>query len=213
MRYIIMAGGNYKDFETPKHLLKVKGERLVDRTIRLLKENGVTDIAITSNNPLFDSCGVERIEHNNDYETKGGVTVKGYWVDAFLPSDEPITYLYGDVYYSDYAIKTIVETPADDILFFASRNVHGRREYIKNWEEPFAYKVIDQKKFRDAINYCKSERDKGRCNREPISWELYRAINGYDLNTHIIGDRFYAIDDYTTDIDCIEDIAKLESVL
>lgn len=40
MKYILMCGGNYKDkFETPKQLLKVNGEILVERTIRLLKES------------------------------------------------------------------------------------------------------------------------------------------------------------------------------
>ena len=36
-----MAGGEYKDFETPKQLTIINGERLVDRTIRLLKKNGI----------------------------------------------------------------------------------------------------------------------------------------------------------------------------
>ena len=213
MKYIIMAGGNYKEFETPKQLLKVKGERLIDRTIRLLKENNVDDIAISSNNPLFDDCGVPRLTHENNYVTNSGVKVSGYWVEAFYPTDEPVTYLYGDVYYSNYAIRTIVNTNTDDVLFFASKNVHGRPEYIKNWEEPFAFKVVNQKKFREKIEFCKQEYDKGHCNREPISWELYRVLNGYDINTHIIGDNFVAIDDYSTDIDCLSDIEKLEKVL
>ena len=39
MKYILMCGGNYKDkFEIPKQLLEVNGEKLVERTIRLLKE-------------------------------------------------------------------------------------------------------------------------------------------------------------------------------
>ena len=40
MKYVIMCGGDYKDqFETPKPLLEVNGEKLVERTVRLLKEN------------------------------------------------------------------------------------------------------------------------------------------------------------------------------
>ena len=37
MKYIIMCGGDYKDFKIPKQLSLIKGERVVDRTIRLLK--------------------------------------------------------------------------------------------------------------------------------------------------------------------------------
>ena len=44
MKYIIMCGGKYPKFEIPKQLLKVNGEVLVERTIRLLKENGITNI-------------------------------------------------------------------------------------------------------------------------------------------------------------------------
>ena len=32
-----MCGGEYKDFKIPKQLLKINGERIVDRTIKLLK--------------------------------------------------------------------------------------------------------------------------------------------------------------------------------
>ena len=51
MFYIIMCGGTYKKWETPRQLTKVCGEPIVARTIRLLREQGVDDIAISSNNP------------------------------------------------------------------------------------------------------------------------------------------------------------------
>ena len=38
MKYIIMCGGKYDEFEKPKQLLEVNGEVIVERTIRLLKE-------------------------------------------------------------------------------------------------------------------------------------------------------------------------------
>ena len=49
-----MCGGKYKDFETPKQLLKVNEEVIIERTIKLLKENGIKDIAISTNNLAFD---------------------------------------------------------------------------------------------------------------------------------------------------------------
>ena len=42
-----MCGGYYEHFETPKQLTEINGETLVGRTIRLLKENGITDIYIS----------------------------------------------------------------------------------------------------------------------------------------------------------------------
>ena len=38
-KYILMCGGKYKQFKKPKHLSVIKGEVLIERTIRLLKEN------------------------------------------------------------------------------------------------------------------------------------------------------------------------------
>ena len=39
MKYIIMCGGHYKKWETPRQLIMVNGEHLVGRTIRLLRLN------------------------------------------------------------------------------------------------------------------------------------------------------------------------------
>lgn len=54
MKYIIMASGGYKEWEKPRHLLPVKGEPIIARTIRLLREAGIEDIAISSNDPAFE---------------------------------------------------------------------------------------------------------------------------------------------------------------
>ena len=65
--YVIMCGGSYKKWETPKHLSMIHGETLVERTIRLLRENGIEDIAISSNNPIFEQFGVPVLHHDNPY--------------------------------------------------------------------------------------------------------------------------------------------------
>ena len=67
MRYMIMCGGTYDKWEKPKHLTEVKGEPIVKRTIRLLKENGVEDIAISSNDDRFAAFGVPLLAHHNPY--------------------------------------------------------------------------------------------------------------------------------------------------
>lgn len=212
MQYIIMAGGTYNQFKTPKHLTIINGEPLIKRTIRLLKENGIDDIYISSKDKRFDNLGVERIEHENNFVSDGKNTLQGYWVDAFYPTEKPVTYLYGDAYYSEECIKTIINTPTNDILFFAS-TIPCRKDYFKQWEEPFAFKVVNQEKFRKAINICKQKRDNHETVREPISWEVYRVLNGIDINTHKIKDNFIAINDISVDIDCEEDARRLEELL
>lgn len=120
MKYIIMCGGNYEGWSIPRQLSRINGEAIVDRTIRLLRENGIEDIAISSNNNLFEGRGVPVLKHRNDFVVGTNKDIKDYWVSAFYPIDGACVYLFGDVYFSPEAIKTIITTPTDDVEFFAS---------------------------------------------------------------------------------------------
>lgn len=200
MRYIIMCGGKYKEWNEPKPIQKVKGEPIVVRTIRLLRENGVEDIAISSNEDTFKQFGVPVLNHHNTYGEGGR------WLDAFYPMNEPVCYLYGDVIYSPDAIKTIVETDTDSIEYFASCPPYSD-QYIKPWEEPFAFKVFDTDLFRACIEVTKHYGDIGKFHRDPISWELWQVIKGTPLDEVI--HNYVVINDYTCDIDKIEDVEKI----
>lgn len=206
MQTIIMCGGVYKEFEIPKQLTKIKGERIIDRTIRLLKENGETDIYISSNNPMFDNCDAPRIENKNNDYIRGE---KGYWLDAFYPTDEKVRYIFGDVYFTEEAIKTIVNYKTDkDVLFGTGI---AKNELHENWGEPFSYIVNHPKKFHKAIQEVKRLYDEGKIKRHPIVWELYRYLNNLDINIQrVLDDTYVVIDDGTIDIDYPEEIKDLE---
>ena len=79
MKYIIMAGGHYHEFELQRPLTVINGERLIERTIRLLRELGVTDIAISTNkdNDVFDYLGLEVYKMDNSYHGYGK-RIEGY---------------------------------------------------------------------------------------------------------------------------------------
>lgn len=207
MKYIIMAGGHYEAWETPRHLLKINGEPIIARTIRLLKENGITDIAISSDNPVFEQFGVPVLRHENTYYARAYNDMDGYWCDAFYPTDEPTCYLFGDVVFSPAAIKKIIETETEPINFFASARPFAK-EYPKKWIEPFAFKVQDQTLFRMYIKEMKARADE--CWRKPIAWELWALIKGRRID---IDDRtidYIVINDYTCDIDSKQEIKELE---
>lgn len=201
---IIMCGGKYREFKTPKQLSIVKGERIIDRTIRLLKENGINDIYISSNNPIFDTCDVPRLEHSNDFDERIN---KGYWLDAFYPVDKPVIYLWGDVYFTNEAIKTIVNYKTNKNVLFGTSDALNK--YHNNWGEPFAYIVNDYKAFFKGINEVKKLYDKGKINRNPIVWELYRYLHNLDINIQRITTDYVCIDDGTIDIDKPEQIEIL----
>ncbi len=207
MKYIIMCGGHYREWETPRQLLKVKGETIVGRTIRLLRENGVDDIAISTDNQAFDGFGVPLLQHDNSYFARDLNDVDGHWCDAFFPMDDPACYIFGDVVFSPAAIRMIVETETDDIELFGSAKPFPP-EYPKKWVEPFAMKVENQEHFRADIERMKEIGH--TCWRSPISWDLWALIRGrrIDIDDYVVD--YTVINDYTCDIDHRYEIPDLE---
>lgn len=209
MKYIIMCGGQYNGWETPRQMTLIHDEPVVARTIRLLKEAGVDDIAISTNDIRFEQFGVPILFHENNFV--GNAESGGSWVEAFYPSSDPACYLMGDVVFSPAAIKKIVKTKTDSIQFFASAPPFSF-DYIKPYAEPFAFKVQDQVKFRAAIEYVKANEDTGIFSRRPIAWELWQVINGENvrqINYH----NYCVINDYTCDIDTMGDAINIERVM
>lgn len=211
-KYIILAKSNDKTFDIPRQLVEVNGEPLIARTIRLLKENGVKDIIITANDEKFNNLGVEVY---NDKENKYDYINKtGYWLDAFPFEliNEPVCFIWGDVYFSEEAIREIVELESKEDLFFCTYE-NKTDKYIKEYDEPLAYKVMNCERFKEHINKVKKMKDEGKCCREPIIWEVYRSIHNQDINTHIMTTDFIAINDESCDIDSVKDIELLKEKL
>ena len=210
MQYIIMCGGQYDAWKVPRQLTKINGEPIVMRTIRLLRAAGVTDIAISSNDERFEACGVPVLRHDNKFAVHEN-DVEGTWADAFYPSDDPVCYIFGDVVFSPEAIETIVNTETDTVQFFASAPPFDPR-YIKSWAEPFAFKVVDLKAFRDAVEFVRQFSRASFFDRLPISWELWQVIRHKPFN-EIDYKSYVVVNDYTCDIDVPEDVARIKEAL
>ena len=207
MKYIIMCGGKYGDY--PKHLIRIMGERILDRTIRLLRAYGVMDIAVSTNSNIIEGAamrnGVLTLRHENSYEYGKN---EHYWLKAFYPMTEPVTYIFGDVYFSEDAIRQIVRTETDSIQFFASAPPFTEK-YLKTWAEPFAFKVMDTELFFRKIEECHKYDLEGRFHREAVSWELWQVIKGTPLDV-IDYTNYHVINDYTCDIDNEEEAKEFE---
>ena len=210
-KYIIMAGGNYKIWETPRHLSKINGEEVIARTIRLLKENGITDISISANNPIFEKFGLPILKHYNsyDYDNYGG-----HWYDAFHLIDEPCCYIFGDVVFSPEAIKKIVETDTDDIELFGSTPPFAK-QYIKDHIEAFALKVKKPEHLKQALEKTIELEKQGKFWRKPLIWEVWIVIKDTPLqkkeDEYLYN--YTAINDYTCDIDWKGDVEKIKKVI
>lgn len=211
MQVIIMCGGKYKNFEKHKAFSNIRGEVLIDRTIRLLKENGIDNWFISSNDESFEKYG-RILHHENSFEAGNG-KVTGYWVDAYYPTKEPTIYLHGDVYYTEEALKKILAlNPSVNTLI---GNEVARNPQHLNWGEPFGWIVVDQKSFREAINECKRLQDEGKLERGyAISWEVYRVLNNLDVNKmYILDETYLSINDKTIDVDTPEQIDMINKGL
>jgi len=206
MKYIIMCGGNYHTKQL-KFLSCVKGETIVQRTIRLLRQTGVEDIAISSNYKRLEGFGVPVLHHSNKFDI---YNPKTYWYDAFYPTDEPVCYIFGDVVFSEYAINYIVNYKTTRIEFFASAPPFPKN-YMKKWAEPFAFKVVDTKYFWECVNKAKRWQDEGRFSRWPVSWELWQVIQKSEINR--IKPDYCIINDFTCDCDTQLEAREIEKYM
>lgn len=211
MKYIIMCGGTYVKWDQPRQFAKINGEAIVARTIRLLRENGVENISISTNNDVFEAFGVPLLKHENNYRAWAYNGCEGMWCECFYPTDEPTCYLFGDVVYSPAAIKTIIEAETDDIMFFGSKPPFAR-EYPKPYIEPFGFKVVDTDHLKRAIDEVKRIYAAGGFDREPIAWEMWNVISGGDPN-RIDSESYVGINDYTCDIDNPEEAFLFERII
>ena len=199
MQVIIMCGGEYKDFKQHKALSVIKGEVLVEHTIRLLEENGIKDWYISATDPSFEKYG-NILKHKNSFKAEGNDKCIGYWVDAYYPVSKPTIYLHGDVYYTDEAIKKILNLNPTKNTFIG--NKYALNEEHKKVGEPFGWIIVEPNKFFTAIEETKRLQDEGKVERGiAISWELYEVLNGYNVNDFIIDKETYLVLDNVFDID------------
>ena len=193
MKYIIMAAGKGTRWDSylgiPKHLIEINGETLLGRMTRLLKENGITDYVITCDDPRYAQYGPVAAQTDNDCE-----------IDRFEESlvSGPVCYLYGDVYYTEEAIKNIIKNENEDILFFGSDwEIFAIK--VKNLDLFFTHKHLVKNLFlKKEINRCKG-------------WEIYRSLHNIPFNEHIITDRYFKILDGTDDIDFPQDYENFKA--
>lgn len=105
--------------------------------------------------------------------------------------------MYGDTYYTEKAIETILQAGTDSILFF------GNKQSI------VAVKVIDASVFRYHKDHVKTQYLAGKIS-QCKGWQVYQSFVGQDLSHKpVIRENFVMLCDGTTDINTPEDYNKL----
>lgn len=192
MKYIIMADGkgtrwaNYQDI--PKHFIKIDGERIIDRTVRLIKEmDKNSEVIITSHDKRYEVKGATRYEPLNNLLE----------IDRFTAEliEDNVVFLYGDTFYSDEAIDEIINVKADDILFF------GNKRAI------VAVKVLDGKLFKHHVDNVRNLFLQGKISK-CIGWQVYQSFLGLEFEKKVISDKYILLEDETEDFNSPEDFEK-----
>ncbi len=189
MKYIIMADGkgsrwqNYQD--VPKHLIEVDGESLLARTVRLLHSaDKDCRVIITSHDKRYEIPGAERHEPKNNHLE----------IDRFTEEliEDQVCFLYGDTFYSQNSIDTILSTQTDDIMFFGnSRSI-------------VAIKVADGQLFRHHVSRVRELFLAGKIEK-CIGWQVYQSFTGMAFGEMRIGEKYFVLEVGTEDFNSPED--------
>ena len=224
MKVLIICGGagsrwnNYKD--TEKHLVKVKDEVLLERTIRQLREHNVTDISIIKEKGCnsYDYLDVPTLDIVRRNDLHGDIdkllSSKKYW-----SGDDRTVLLLGDVYFSDDAIKSIVT--CNDRDWFQFGRLNPSKITGKKWNENFAFSFFPEHITQIYEAGVKSfELLNKKLIRRNTMAQFYRVMCGKDGKSadyrgqpqENLGN-FIVIDDITDDFDYPKDYEKMIQVL
>lgn len=194
-RIVIMADGKGNRWNNymgvPKHLALVNGERLIERTVRMLyREKQSYEIIVTSHDNRYEFKGSKRYEPlNNRYE-----------IDRFTEEliIDDMCFLYGDTFYTEDAIKLIMNSSVEDILFFG------------NQRSIVAVNIKDAELFRKHRIRVRDLYIKGII-KECIGWQVYRSVTDQKLEGDICLDKkFVFIDDITSDLNTPDDYEVID---
>lgn len=168
--------GNYKD--VPKQLLKVNGETLLHRMIRLCRENGIPKEDIIILGTLTDDDAV-----NDRFENCS--KKRQLFLEIAKKYKEPFIMLNGDCYYTDAIIKDCIEREAvDGWLHWCCP--HSNQFTKKPWGEGYIHKVTNIDWWISKLE----EFNKLVDNNEIIvngDWAMNRWLYGAaDINKHYV---------------------------
>lgn len=204
-KIIILCAGEatrWKDYlGTKKHLIEINGETLLKRTTRLLNERGMNDISVITKeyderyDTEYSNQEVVKIDYEKNADADKFLSSKHLWNKGGRT-----VILYGDVYFTEEAINTILKFDKKHWTLFArekASQITGTK-----WGECFAisfypeYADVFESKLREIAELKKQGRIR-RCG----GWEVYRAMVGLNLNKHKVTKNFVEINDFTEDFD------------
>jgi len=212
-RVIIMAGGDgtrWNDYlGGPKHFIPVGGEILLERTINQVKAlNSLSDIIIIGppeHDPRYVFEGTKLLKSTR----RGPAAIYELFSPQNMPynPDGRTVMLFGDVWYSDRAMATIVQgdDQPDNYTWFGRSVGNDICAYGELWAISFRPEAAQE--IRGHLEYMLQLHKDGTIKRAG-GWETYRLLRGIDMGTHEISGAWVEINELTEDFDFPEEFDK-----
>ena len=191
MKVFIMCAGKSSRYPKPypKHLETINGEPNYKRTIRLLNENGISDVIISvsdENKDYFEYPN--KIVGSDKREIDRFRNIRNFF-------DREALMLYGDVVYHENDMKTILEALQGEITFFSSSNFMYR--------EIFGIYVSNKNKFYNAVDNTASKFENNLIRRE-IGLDVFEELKIEEEDLVFLED--------TEDYDLLADYNRIKEI-
>lgn len=196
MRYVIMAdgkGSRWNDFMGhKKHDISISGETLLERTVRLVhKFDNSAEVIITSHDKSVDIPGAIR------YEPKNNVLEIDRFTAELIGDD--MCFLYGDVLYSEEAVRVIVGSRGREPLLFCGSEKSICAVLVRDGELfRGLYLEIRRLFLEGKISECKG-------------WQVYHLYAGLPLESRETGPDYIFVDSFTRDFNTPGDYLEFTS--
>ncbi len=197
---IFCAGGSAKwgyYLGIPKPLILLNKESILGRTLRLLKKLKVIDITIVATDPILKQPNCDYFEPaSSRWFVETLISTEALW-------QEKTVVLMGDVFYTQEALKTILNTESKTMKFYGrpgkslfSHKAHGELFGISF---PKSDSALIHEHAQKVIKAAKSM-GHGK------AWQFYRSIAGFELDEKKTEENYFVeIDDFTDDFDTPEE--------
>jgi len=206
-RIIIVAAGKANRWNNylgvAKHFIEIDGEPIIYRLVRLLRERNENDIHVVGLTKDYEIEGSKLYIPNINYKENADA-------DKFLSSkelwskDERTIVFYGDCYFTEKAIDTILNYQPKEWTLFCRPGksmITGHK-----WGECFAQSFYPEhlEKHEENLHQIANLWKRGKIKRCG-GWEHYRAMVGLNLTKHRMSTNYIEINDFTEDFDSAND--------
>jgi hypothetical protein len=203
---IVLAAGEGKRWGNytgvPKHLLEIEGESLIQRTTRQISAYADRTYVVG----IDSSYKTDFSELFVPEQKQPALEMHKFSSSRALWSERTVL-LFGDAYYTDEAISTIVQDTEDFTFFLRS----GPSSFTqKPYGEIYAFSFWDSthQKLRESIDSLLREQDVYSAG----GWALMRTLLGINHRSrtkdHFTKGHYTEIDDWTEDFDYPRDLDR-----